>query len=425
MATDFLSSVIEAYNTGARFNPEVMRQQALGNQLAQQLQQLQIAKLIRDQQDFYNPDAANTRLLKAKLSGMEADPLSGITYTEGGLADVSPTLASDIAALESMDPNVRPESLVANPVSLRLGPGGQPTGFQFDPTLYKSRNLEKATLDADIDALVEGRKLKSYAPGTLVANAEQLAAGTGITVPERGVAPKPFSLSKGERLYDATGALIAENPSDAPRPLTVPSGGVILNNDGTVKFRNDKPDASASSEQYQADLNQGALKAIADLRERTNDSTVGRMARLQSSSLYPKAFQTDAYADYKSDLGSLKSKFFLAQVNEMKANSKTGATGLGPVSDKEGKRLEDAMASMDQDQSPPNMIKNLDIAEDAIKKYDAAKKKFGTGASQRLPTGGKKTLSSPINFPSEEAARAAGFGNGSTVIINGVYGDLH
>lgn len=144
MATDFLSSVIEAYNTGARFNPEVMRQQALGNQFKLELQRLAVEEALQNQQDRLNPQAANMRALQAQLAGKVGDQLSGITFTEGGVADVGPTLPNPT---DLLDPNVRPPATVANQVELLLGPGGLPTGFQFDANRQKQAAQRARSLE--------------------------------------------------------------------------------------------------------------------------------------------------------------------------------------------------------------------------------------------------------------------------------------
>lgn len=61
----------------------------------------------------------------------------------------------------------------------------------------------------------------------------------------KGVVDKPFTLGKGDRLVDASGKVIAENPSDAPKPLIVPAGSAVIDAEGNEKFKNDKPETAA------------------------------------------------------------------------------------------------------------------------------------------------------------------------------------
>lgn len=178
MATDFLSSVIEAYNTGARFNPEVMRQEALGNQFKLELQRLAVEEALQNQQDRLNPQAANTRKLLATLTGQTADPLSGtralspeeqvaireqgnfpspgaITQTQqAALLNQAPVI--DEMGFPSLQQPVIPRAAMGTPVTEILGPGGVPTGFSedFNSIIARNEALTRAKGTSSLDRLM-------------------------------------------------------------------------------------------------------------------------------------------------------------------------------------------------------------------------------------------------------------------------------
>lgn len=359
-----LGGILQAAQLGRALSAEGLQQ----NQLALELQQLQLAEARERLRDLQDPSRATIRNLNAQLAAQSLNPLTGIVRTAGGFNEAVPNFeAVAQQSLAGLDQNVTPTALPASQVFL---PAGDLPTFSFNPAARRQALLDQATLDRQISDIVNPPKPTAFAPGSYVATPEQLATGTGFTVPERGVTPKPFSLSKGERLFSPDGQLIAENPADSPRPLTVPSGGVVLNEDGTVKFRNDKPDAGtgAAASAYQAERSRRVISDIDNLLTRVTPDVTGRTARLQQSKNFPDVLRGDQIVDFEADLQSLKSNIFQNELAAMRASSKTGGA-VGNVSNREGDKLEAALGALDNRQSDENLRTNLRKAKASVEAY--------------------------------------------------------
>ena len=87
-----------------------------------------------------------------------------------------------------------------------------------------------------------------------------------------------------------------------------------------------------------------------------------------------------------SDIDFLKSAQFLSQVQSMR--------GLGQLSDKEGAKLENAIASLDRQQSPERLSENIELIAKTIETA-ALRASKAKGAAQ--PTAAAKP--SPIALP--------------------------
>lgn len=386
-----LGALIQAAQLGRSLNPEVMQQQALGNQLAQQLQQLQIAKLIRDQEDWNNPAAANMRALQTQLSGEVRNRLSPTVRLSPEEALITTPIALPGAITQAQEAALSTPAIdemgfpVLNqpiPRAAALGESvvpilsdfGQPTGFADD----LNKLIAGAGRQQRIENIINPPAAYNLPKDTV---RYQRNPQTGIdeivaSNLSKEVTPKNDILSKGQRLVSATGQILAENPSDTPKPTIVPSGGVILNEDGTVKFRNDKPDASASSEQYQFERIDRIKDSIDRIKQNVRSGTTGRSASLQSGTLFPKFAQTRGYVKLREDLESLKANIFTKELQAMRASSKTGGA-IGNVSNLEGTRLSNALVALNQELDAPDLIANLDIAYDSIEKYRKELEKQG------------------------------------------------
>ena len=66
-----------------------------------------------------------------------------------------------------------------------------------------------------------------------------------------------------------------------------------------------------------------------------------------------------AAADAEAQLQTLKSQIGFGVMQELRNNSKTGSSGLGALSDAEGKRLEQNLAALDKAQSLEQMKSSL------------------------------------------------------------------
>jgi hypothetical protein len=95
--------------------------------------------------------------------------------------------------------------------------------------------------------------------------------------------------------------------------------------------------------------------------------------------LMPKSMMSDKQANIASDIEFLKSQQFLSQVQSMR--------GLGQLSDKEGAKLENAIASLDRQQSPDRLSANIGLIAKTIETaaLRASKQKGGGGQAAEAP----------------------------------------
>ena len=106
-----------------------------------------------------------------------------------------------------------------------------------------------------------------------------------------------------------------------------------------------------------------------------------------SGTIDPRSYiPGQANVDAKKLIDTLKNRVFIDTLQAMRANSQTGGA-VGNVSDKEGSRLENAIASLDNAQSDQQFQEQLrllkNIAQDTIKGYeDAYAAQFGDVTQQ-------------------------------------------
>lgn len=250
-----LESLIQGFQAGQQLTPAAIQQRNLSNQLALQLQQIQLQRAQQEAYDYFHPEEKNMRTLRATLSGETRNPLSptvrlsplevGITTPialPGAITQAQQsaltTPAIDEAGFPVLNQSIPRAAALGESIVPILSDTGQPTGFADDFNKLiagagRQRRIENIIKPTEFN-LSQGESRFRLNPET--GQGEVIAS-----VAEKGIAPKTFSLNKGEKLFDAQGKQIAENPSDAPRPTIVPSGGVVLDAEGNEKFKNDKP----------------------------------------------------------------------------------------------------------------------------------------------------------------------------------------
>jgi len=112
--------------------------------------------------------------------------------------------------------------------------------------------------------------------------------------------------------------------------------------------------------------------------------------------------------DLSGQLDTIKAAIGMGKIQEMKAQSQTGATGFGQLAIRELDRIESAVGSLNQAQGPEELKKRLAIIKDAMNKYNQALKQ-GYKATykedyQPLPGGAEAT---PQVAPTPTAPQAA------------------
>jgi len=116
--------------------------------------------------------------------------------------------------------------------------------------------------------------------------------------------------------------------------------------------------------------------------------------------------------DLSGQLDTIKAAIGMGKIQEMKAQSQTGATGFGQLAIRELDRIESAVGSLNQAQGPEELKKRLAIIKDAMNKYNQALKQ-GYKATykedyQPLPGGAEAA-------PAATTAPQSGFGNPNDV----------
>lgn len=119
----------------------------------------------------------------------------------------------------------------------------------------------------------------------------------------------------------------------------------------------EKPAVSPQAARMQADLSQNELlNAIADAR-RTITENPNTAAGFLGNAL-GKVGGT-ASSDLEGSLTTIGSRNVLDNLARMKAQSQTGASGMGALSEREGAYLRDSIASLKQSQSPGKLLDSL------------------------------------------------------------------
>lgn len=117
----------------------------------------------------------------------------------------------------------------------------------------------------------------------------------------------------------------------------------------------------------------------------------------------------------QSQIDAIRSRIGLGKIQELKAQSATGATGLGSVAVRELDRLEASLGSLDQAQSPDELKKRLLSIKDSLNRYnDSVRQSYKAtyGQEYRPPqsTAPAPTTGGPARINSKEEYDALGRG---------------
>lgn len=255
---------------------------------------------------------------------------------------------------------------------------------QMDPTFKAQQNA--ANLGYEVDRARQlAQVAREFEPvvtpkNSVLSPGQRLIDPQGkeiASVPTTDKDSKTISVTPGSKVIDAQGNLIFDNPA-APKntetvPVLNPVSGEIMGFVINGKFESNKKLGTGSasgapteaSKEFLGELSKNAINTIDDLNSRTSRFTTGL------GSLTKIIPETPA-ANYAADLETLASDIRLGILQQMKSLSKTGASGLGALSDREGKVLESSLGSIRQDQSPANVKKNLKKIKESVAKWNQA-----------------------------------------------------
>lgn len=165
-----LESLIQGFQVGQQLTPAALQQRNLSNQLALQLQQIQVQKAQQQLSDLLNPDQALSRQLRAELAGQSFNPVSGVVpipievgssiiQTPGAITQEQQDLlqtrqiATDEAGLPSP---VLPTAQMGAPIVPFVLPNNQPSGFgqDIEAAISNTERLTRAKGTSALDRLL-------------------------------------------------------------------------------------------------------------------------------------------------------------------------------------------------------------------------------------------------------------------------------
>lgn len=186
--------------------------------------------------------------------------------------------------------------------------------------------------------------------------------------------PYASQINGNTPVTDALVQAMIDNPAafqQLPAKLREKLAGPLAN--AGFNFR--QPPAQPS--EYNQERQTRILEDVENLKNKVGTMTTGL-----GGTVFQHIPGTQAKA-FAAQLGTLKSNIMMNELVEMRAASKTGGA-LGQVSDKEGELLSNALAALDQAQSPADVYEQLTKIEDSIGRYEAKKAEL---ASQYSPIG--------------------------------------
>lgn len=191
------------------------------------------------------------------------------------------------------------------------------------------------------------------------------------------------SLAPGASLYDKDGNIIVTAPERASDTSSkiVKIGGVdyeeVIGPDGTKTYKiPEVPALTPEASAYQSEKAARTIQSVDGLLKDAKDNAgiFGRTAGMPIADW----MRSDAYRNFQADLKTLKASIAFGELTAMREASKTGGA-LGQVSEKELALLESALGSMEMNQTPENIVKNLEQIKSSVSEWQKALS--GQGAS--------------------------------------------
>ena len=199
-----------------------------------------------------------------------------------------------------------------------------------------------------------------------------------------------FTLSEGQRRYDAEGNLIAgtsgATQDDPNRVLSVEEAkklGVDFGTTVSQAISMGKTPGEVKPGTFKKDLAIKGKETVASLMKigLASPGIFGKTAAFP----WPDAARSDAFRNYKAQIDTLKGNIIPAALSAMREASKTGGA-LGQVSDREGAWLSASLGALDMAQSPKAAIEQLKLIEEsfdrwikAVDDHDAESQSDGEG----------------------------------------------
>lgn len=167
-----------------------------------------------------------------------------------------------------------------------------------------------------------------------------------------------------------------DKPQASPKAGVHVINGKLVDDSGKVVY--DGGGAAGGPSPYASERNARTVDAVDDIVGSVNRWSAGY------GSLLKGVPESDAL-NLKSKLDTLKANIAFNELTQMREASKTGGA-LGSIAVRELELLESTLGSLDQAQSPAQLVENLKKVKDSAERWRSAQ--GGTPAPSHAPTGG-------------------------------------
>lgn len=246
---------------------------------------------------------------------------------------------------------------------------GESLGMQYRPVTTAEGSITSFGPDRRVAAPVIERFDDRYG----VIDPLNTAAGVSYSAPRGATfseetarinATNPVPVSPGGLLVDPqTGQPVARG---LDRILAASEGTDLVTEGGAPLYTNTKTPAAASDPEAAARAREGRLTMADNLANGLEGSR--RFADAGGVVARWLPWEVQDRANLESHLETLKGNLSFEKLMEMKANSPTGASGLGALSDREARMLASTVSALDADMSPGELERSFKIIDGLVAK---------------------------------------------------------
>lgn len=241
-------------------------------------------------------------------------------------------------------------------------------GVFISPSENERGQLEKFMREKRLQDLMNPQVPKGFnlSPGEQRFEYDQETKGFKniASAPGKDAESKTYTLSPGQRVFDAQGREIASIPmgEKESRPMVVPPGSTVIGSDGKEIFKNpSNPKDSANLAPVLKEKANNALSVIEDLRSLIGPGTVGTLGNVGRAI----PFVANEAKQIEGKINALKSQISMSELLKMK---QSGAS-FGALSDTELGLLGNSIDTLDVSlQNPESLLLSLAKIEEAMKK---------------------------------------------------------
>lgn len=393
-------SALQGYQAGAAIRDDQFKQQQIEAARAAQQRQAQMLQSLISNPNASAKDYANATLAMPALKDnfKQAFEMRSTEQQHSTLRD----LGQYYAAVTSGRPDIAIEQMNKRADAMETAgvPKQEVQALRAQAQVIAAHpEFARATMGMLLSSVPGGEKFlaAAAAAGSEQRAAEQAPADlakknaeAGIKTAEAGVAPQKNALELANAAEDvetkqAQRQIAALNTQIAQANSETQRGELILKRDELVQKQADKSKTEGGAAQDAVDtLNQtrSTIDALMKHPGLKGGAVLGGAGTITGKYIGNIPGTDDK--DFRAQIETLQAQNFQSQIKTM--------TGMGALSDAEGKKLSAAIANLDPDQSAKQLKNNLGVVRGYIDK--ALSKQVGSG---KLPTsGGGFVLKHPV-----------------------------